>query len=165
MQLSIAFSLHFGWGSQLNTSEMFWIDISRWMISSRCSWISVYLFWRTAHAFEPRPFFVALLALQCVFNPVNCPAVIYLPRIEVFIVFWERDITSEHHGTPVHILITVYTLIYFSAFTFSCYYHYHYPLCFLSFVNNKTGEIDNLSELHWEQSYLCLSACPGEVSN
>ena len=32
MQLSVALSLHFGWGSQLNTSEMFWIDISRWMI-------------------------------------------------------------------------------------------------------------------------------------
>src|ERR1041385_7778502 len=29
-------------GFTLNTSEMFWIDISRWMISSRCSWISVY---------------------------------------------------------------------------------------------------------------------------
>ena len=32
-QSSIALSLQFGWGSQLNTSEMFWIDISRWMIS------------------------------------------------------------------------------------------------------------------------------------
>src|SRR3954447_21488528 len=59
MQLSVALGLHFGWGSQLNISEMFWIDISRWMISSRCSWISVYLFWRTAHAFEPLHFFVA----------------------------------------------------------------------------------------------------------
>src|SRR3954471_25061055 len=36
MQLSIGLSLHFGWDSQLNTSEMFWIDISRWMIRSRC---------------------------------------------------------------------------------------------------------------------------------
>src|SRR3954471_10495068 len=44
VQLSVALGLHFGWGSQLNTSEMFWIDMSRWMISSRCSWISVYLF-------------------------------------------------------------------------------------------------------------------------
>src|ERR1041385_4338389 len=57
MQLSVALSLHFGWDSQLNTCEMFRIDISRWMISSRCSCISVYLFWRTADAFEPRPFF------------------------------------------------------------------------------------------------------------
>ena len=33
MKLSVALSLQFGWSSQLNTSEMFWIDISRWMIS------------------------------------------------------------------------------------------------------------------------------------
>src|SRR3954468_205025 len=49
MQLFVALSLHFGWNSQLNTNEMFWIDISRWMIRSRCRWISVYLSWRTAH--------------------------------------------------------------------------------------------------------------------
>src|ERR1043165_4866602 len=59
MQLFVALGLHFGWGSQLNTSEMFWIYISRWIISSRCKWISVYLSWRTAHAFEPLPSFVA----------------------------------------------------------------------------------------------------------
>src|SRR4051812_23204434 len=87
MQFSVALGLHFGWGSQLNTSEMVWIDISRWMISSRCSWISVYLFWHTAHAFEPLPFFVAELALRCVFNPVNFPAVICLPHIAVLSSF------------------------------------------------------------------------------
>src|SRR3954466_6327008 len=80
-QLSVALSLHFGWDSQLNTSEMFWIDISRWMIHSRCRWISVYVPWRAAHAFEHLPFFCSILALQCVFNPVNFPAVICLPRI------------------------------------------------------------------------------------
>src|SRR3954463_6680456 len=48
MQLSVALSLYFGWDSQLNTCEMFWIDISRWTISI-CRWISVYLPWRTAH--------------------------------------------------------------------------------------------------------------------
>src|ERR1044071_2684736 len=63
MQLSVALGLHFGWGSQLNTSEMFWIDISRWMISSRCRWISVYLFWRTAHAYEPLPFFCSIFSI------------------------------------------------------------------------------------------------------
>src|SRR3954465_14041312 len=52
MQLCVALDLHFGWYSQLNTSEMFWIDISRWMIRSRCRWISVYLPCRTAHTFE-----------------------------------------------------------------------------------------------------------------
>src|SRR3954463_3123546 len=51
LQLSFALSLHFGWDSQLNTSEMFSMDISRWMIHSRCRWISVYIPWRTAHCF------------------------------------------------------------------------------------------------------------------
>ena len=27
MQFSVALDLHFGWHSQLNTSEMFWIDL------------------------------------------------------------------------------------------------------------------------------------------
>src|SRR3954469_22975401 len=49
MQLYVALSLHFGWDSQLNTSEMFWIDISRWITSSRCRWILVYLPCRSAH--------------------------------------------------------------------------------------------------------------------
>src|SRR3954464_11490352 len=63
MQLSISLILHFGWDSQLNTSEMFWIDISRWMICSRCKWISVYLPWRTAHAFEPLPFCCSIVSI------------------------------------------------------------------------------------------------------
>src|ERR1041384_2000329 len=57
------------------------------MISSRCIWILVYLFCRTAHAFEPLPFFVAQLALVCAHNPVNCLAVIYLPQIAVLSSF------------------------------------------------------------------------------
>src|SRR3954466_8967118 len=63
MQLSVALSLHFGWNSQLNTSEMFCIDISRWMIHSICRWISVYLPWRTAHAFEPLPLFCSIVSI------------------------------------------------------------------------------------------------------
>src|SRR4051812_8280973 len=51
MQLFVALSLHFGWDLQLNTSEVFWIGISRWMIHSICRWISVYLPWRIAHCF------------------------------------------------------------------------------------------------------------------
>src|SRR3954466_3280731 len=63
MQLSIGLSLHFGWDSQLNTNEMFWIDISRWMLSSRCRSISVYFPWRTAHAFDPLPFFCNIVSI------------------------------------------------------------------------------------------------------
>src|ERR1043165_1275079 len=87
MQFSVSLDLHFGWDSQLNTSEMFWIYISRWIICSRCRWILVYLPWRTAHAFEPLPFFCSIVALRCVFNPVNCPTVICLPRIALLSFF------------------------------------------------------------------------------
>src|SRR4051812_15271857 len=67
MQLSVALDLHFRWDSQLNTSEIFWIYISRWMIRSRCRWISVYLPWRTAHAFQPLPFFCSLVSIAVPF--------------------------------------------------------------------------------------------------
>src|ERR1041385_565319 len=63
MQLSVTSGLHFRCGSQLNTSKMFWIDISRWMISSRCRWILVYLFCHTAHSFEPLPFFCSIVSI------------------------------------------------------------------------------------------------------
>src|SRR3954466_11270346 len=63
MKLSVALGLHFGWRSQLNTSEMFWIDTSWWMISSRCRWISVYLPWRTVCAFEPLSFFCSIISI------------------------------------------------------------------------------------------------------
>src|SRR3954471_21249651 len=90
MLLSVALGLHFGWGSQLNTSEMFWIDISTWMISSRCRWISVYLPWRTAHALN--------LDQSCNIvsnhNPVNCPAVICLPRIAVLSSLGETSLVN-----------------------------------------------------------------------
>src|SRR3954469_13092668 len=63
MQLSVALSLHFRWDSQLNTCEMFWIDISRWMICSRCRWILIYLPWCTAHALEPCPLFSSIVSI------------------------------------------------------------------------------------------------------
>ena len=111
MQLSVALSLHFGWGSQLNTSEMFWIDISRWMISSRCRWISVYLPWRTAHALN--------LDQSCNIvsshNPVNCPTVICLPRIAVLPSLGETSLVNVM--APRSIFLSLIT----SLFTFRFY--------------------------------------------
>ena len=122
MQLFVALDLHSGCDSQLNTNEMFYIDISRWMIRSRCRWISVYLPWRTSHAFEHLLSFVSQLALRCIFNPINCPAMICLPRM-AFLSSFGRDITSEHHGTPVHISTTVCL-----QFTFCFYFQLQSPL-------------------------------------
>src|ERR1044071_2416661 len=74
MQLSVALDLHFRWDSQLNTSEMFWIDISRWMILSSCRWISVYLSWHTAHAFEPLLFFCSIVSIAVRFYSCQLPS-------------------------------------------------------------------------------------------
>src|ERR1041384_7422560 len=98
MQLSVAFGLHFGWGSQLNISKMFWIDISRWMISSRCRWILVYLSWRTAHTLEHSYFQVAYLALRCVYNSVNCPAVICSHNLAILSSFGRETLLVNITG-------------------------------------------------------------------
>src|SRR4051812_1700635 len=127
MQLSVALGLHFEWGSQLYTSKMFWIDISRWMISSRCSWITVYLFWRTARAFEPLPFFCSIVSIAVRSQSCQLPFFNLFTSHRSFIIFWERDITSEHHVSRSISLLLFPCYIYFPAFTYSCY---HYPLCF-----------------------------------
>src|ERR1041384_1528271 len=149
MQLAGALGLHFGWGSQLNTNEMFWIDISRWMISSRCSWISVYLFWRSAHAFEPLPFFCSIVSIAVRSSSCQLPFCNLFTSHSSFIVFWERDITREHHVSR-----SISSLLFPRLFTFLLLLSVAIIIpCVLPFVNNKTGEIDNLSELRWEQSY------------
>ena len=109
--------LHYGWGSQLNTSEMFWIDISRWMISSRCRWISVYLPRRTAHALN---LYLSCNLVSIGLRTWSCqlPICNSFTSHSCFIVFWERDITSEYHGTPVHITITDHIRYLLSAFTY-----------------------------------------------
>src|SRR3954470_22586371 len=128
MKLSVALGLHFGRGSQLNTSEMFWIDISRCMIRSRCRWISVYLPWCTTHDFEPLPFFCSIVRIAVHFLSCQLSSCDLFTSHSLFIVFWERDITSERHGIPVHISTTIYTLNLLSVFTFCCSHHYHYLL-------------------------------------
>ena len=65
-----------------------------------------------------------------------------------FIVFWERETSLENitypGPYPYHCFHATFTLLFLFAIIIPCV---------LSFVNNKTGEIDNLSELRWEQSY------------
>ena len=159
MQLSVALSLHYGWDSQLNTSEMFWIDISRWMISSRYWWISVYLLWRTAHALN--------LNLSC--NVVSIglrswscqlPSCNSFTSHSCFIVFWERDITSEHHETPVHITIIDHIHYLLSVITYYCK-NYLSLLSLLLILCELQGRRDwQPLCTRWEQSYLYLCAGP-----
>src|SRR4051812_1154512 len=107
---------------------MFWIDISRWMIRSICIWISVYLPWRTAHSFETFPFFCSIVSIAVRFKSCQLPSCDLFTSHSPFIVFWERDIICEHHGTPVHISTTVYNFNLLYVSTFSCSHHYHYLL-------------------------------------
>src|ERR1041385_7523136 len=82
-----------------------------------------------------------------------------------FIVFWERDITSEHHEIPVHTTTTVYTINLLSVFTFQFLSLSIIIIpCILSFVNNKAGGIDNSSELVGSKA-ICVCAGPGEASD
>src|SRR4051812_3741177 len=159
MKLFVALSLHFGWDSQLNTSDMLWIDISRGMIRSRCRWILVYLPWRTAHAFEPLTFFCSIVSIAVRFESCQLPSCNLLTSHSLFIVFWERDITSEHHGTPVHISTTDHTFNLLSAFTFSCSHHYHYLLRLILCKQQGRRDWQPLCT-RWEQNYLLLCAGP-----
>src|SRR4051812_2427276 len=133
MQLSVALGLHFRWDSQLNTSEMFWIDISRWMISSRCGWILVYLSWRTAHAFEPLHFFCSIVSIAVHF--LSCQ----LPSCNLFtshscLSSFGRETSLVNIMGPRSIFSPPFTpSIYFLLllYNFSHNYHYHYLLCLI----------------------------------
>src|ERR1041385_5337249 len=95
--------------------------------------------------------------MRCVHNPVNFLSVICLPRIAILSSFGRETSLANitYPGPyPYHCLHSTFTL----------------PLLFaiiipwvLSCVNNKTGEIDNLSELRWEQRYLCVCAGPRQL--
>ena len=96
--------------------------------------------------------FVAYLALRCVFNPVNwCDL---FTSHSPFIVFCERDITSESHGTPVHISTTVYTLNFFQSLLSVALL-----LSLVLILCKKQGRRNwQLICTRWEQSYLLLCA-------
>src|ERR1041385_8258815 len=90
--------------------------------------------------------------MRCVYHPVNCPFVIFLPRIEVLLSFG-RDTSLVNITGPRSILSSLFTSLFPFQYLLSVAIII-IILCFLSFVPNKTGEIDNLSKLRWEQSYL-----------
>src|SRR3954470_15268687 len=90
----------------------------------------------------------------CAHNPVNCPAVICLPRMAILSSFGREtslvNIIGSRYIFPILLHpLSIYCFIYFSVaitiITISCV---------LSFVNNKAGGIDNSSVLVGKQSYL-----------
>jgi hypothetical protein len=124
-----------------------------WIISHRCSWMAVYVF-----VIMPRVNIIVILATYARYlYSINCPTVIYLPSMLLFILW--RDTISEL-WTPVQFPLHCYTvLLLLVLFTFS-----HTTTIFHSirsyFCLQQTGEIDNLI-VSWEQStWLCCVQVP-----
>jgi hypothetical protein len=117
-----------------------------WIISHRCSWITVYVLCCNAQV----NLIVILMIFVCLLYSINCSTVICLPSI--LFILW-RDTTSEL-WTPVHfyIAITMYHLL--ALFTFlqtTIFYHsIRLILCL-----QQTGEIDNLS-VSWDKILGCV---------
>jgi hypothetical protein len=124
-----------------------------WIISHRCSWMAVYVFVVMARV----NLIVILGTYAHYLYSVNCPTIICLPSILLFILW--RDATSEL-WTPVQFSLHCYTiLILLALFTFS-----HTTIAFHSIGSylclQQTGEIDNLI-VSWEQSiWLCCVQVP-----
>jgi hypothetical protein len=124
-----------------------------WIISHRCSWMAVYASCCNAQSkshSDP-------LDISCYRYSINCPTVISLPSMSLFILW--RDTTSEL-WTPVQFPLHCYHLFTLLAlFTFL-----HTTIAFQSVCSflclQQTGEIDNLI-VSWEQSYwLCCVQVP-----
>jgi hypothetical protein len=115
--------------------------------------------WRSMYfVVMPRVNFIVILVTYARYlYYINCPTVIYLPNVFLFILW--RDTTSEL-WTPVQFPLHCYTvLVLLAPFTFS-----HTNITFHSIRSilclQQTGEIDNLI-VSWEQSsWLCCVQVP-----
>src|SRR3954462_7720710 len=100
------------------------------MISSRCIWISGYLPWRTAHAFEPLLFFCNIVSAL---NHVNCPVVICLPCIAVLSSFGREtslvNIMGPRSIFPSLFTPSIYLLLLLSSRNYHYYYLFRLTLC------------------------------------
>jgi hypothetical protein len=129
--------------SQLNTDGVFGRYPREWIISHRCSWMAMYF------VVMPRVNLIVILVTYARYlYSINCPTVICLPSILLFILW--RDTTSEL-WTPVQFPLYCYHLFtLLTLFTFS-----HATIAFHSIRSylclQQTGEIDNLI-VSWEQS-------------
>jgi hypothetical protein len=115
-----------------------------WIISHRCSWMVVYVFCCNAQS----NLIVILETDARYLYSINCPTVICLPSMSLFILW--RDTTSEL-WTPVQFpLYCYYCLLLLTLFTFSHTTIAFHLICSILCLQ-QTGEIDNLI-VSWEQS-------------
>jgi hypothetical protein len=108
-----------------------------WIISHRCSWIMVYVFCRNARV----NLLVILMTYVCYLYSINCPTVICLPSMLLFILW--TDTTSEL-WTPVQFLLHCYYRFTFICIIYILAYYYLYHSIRSILCLQQTGEIDNL---------------------
>src|SRR3954465_14123697 len=72
----------------------------------------------------------SIVSIVVRFKSCQLPSCNLFTSHSCFIVFWERDITSELHGTPVHISTIVTPSLYFLFLLSCCNHNYFPPLCF-----------------------------------
>ena len=119
----------------------------------------VYLPLRTAHAFEPLPFFCSIVSIAVCFNPVNCPSVICLPRIALLSSFGRETSLVKVMG-PRSIFPPLFTHSIYFLFSFQL------PLSLsLALILCKQQGRRDWQPLctRWEQSYLLLCAGPRQA--
>ena len=143
---------------QLNTNGELGMTTSRWIISHRRCWITVYVFCRNAHM----NIIVIIMSYIC----IVMRSIFYqlssgnLFTQHVSYLLW-RDATSEL-WTPVHsftlIIKPTSIIILFHSLQFTTVFHtIRLILCF-----QQAGEIDNLTVSLWQSSLIVL--CVGSTS-
>jgi hypothetical protein len=100
---------------------------------------------------------VILEIYACYLYSINCPTVIFLPGMSLFILW--RDTTSELRTPAQFPLHCYYYLLLLALFTFSHTTIVFHSICSILCLQ-QTSEIDNLI-VSWEQSsWLCCVQVP-----
>jgi hypothetical protein len=124
-----------------------------WIISHRCSWITIYVLCCNAQV----NLIVILMIFVCLLYSINCLTVICLPSI--LFILW-RD-TSGELWTPVHsftllLPFTVYHLLVLFIFSQTTIFYHTIRLILCL---QQTGEIDNLT-VSWGKVLGCCVQVP-----
>jgi hypothetical protein len=115
-----------------------------WIISHRCSWITVYVLYCNAQV----NLIVIFMRFVCLLYFINCQTIICLPTM--LFILW-RDTSSELR-TLVHSFFTVYYLL--ALFIFSQTTIFYHTICLILCLQ-QTGEIDNLT-VSWGKVLGCV---------
>jgi hypothetical protein len=126
-----------------------------WIISHRCSWITVYVLYCNAQV-NLIVILMTCTCIACIVYYINCSTVICLPSM--LFIFMERHLLwTVDPGPFFYILITIYFLQ--ALFTFlqtNIFYHtIRLILCL-----QQTGEIDNLTASWGKVFWLCCVQVP-----